>query len=201
MKKKIICLYSLILLVSTFVFYSYCWSQEFSSLRSDVNYDFNGRSIGGGNKFYVKGQKVRFDTYGGEDKIQFLIDGQKGYFFTLPAFAVMAMPSSQIEENMPVPLNYKNIPGLQYLGKETVDDRECDVYEYFKQDIHYKIWVLKDIDFPIKKEKISKDGSFITRLRNIEKNVALDDNLFILPNGVEILDTNRDLKNNSGSEK
>lgn len=137
---------------------------------------------------YVKSLKVRMEIRAQDQETVFIMDGQNSYMYFPSSKIAIPMPVQQISGQVPVPTSYKDIPGLVKLGEEEVSGKPCDVYEYNEKGNHHKIWVDKDIDFPIKSESMTGKGKVINYISNIEKNINLDDSLFKLPADAQVMD-------------
>jgi len=74
-----------------------------------------------------------------------------------------------------------------YAGDEIVDGRLCEIrqgsLEINGNQIPYKVWIAKEINFPLKMEA----NNSLTRFKNIQVNIALEDSLFTLPAGVQVI--------------
>jgi outer membrane lipoprotein-sorting protein len=73
------------------------------------------------------------------------------------------------------------------LGTETLDGKICVVVEYTYEDTYTKMWIWKKYGFPIRIEATSSEGLTVMEYKNISFE-DIDDDLFVLPDGVEIMD-------------
>ncbi len=75
-------------------------------------------------------------------------------------------------------------------GAETIDGRACDIYRYTDSETGEltTAWVWKDKMFPIKYETETTKGKTLVELSNIQLGVAIADDAFQLPAGVQVMD-------------
>lgn len=151
----------------------------------------------------IKDKKMHFEMNMQGQQFTYYFDGQKAFMYMPQAGYALAIPISEMLDQMPVNQNYKDIPGLQRIGSEQLNGKDCDVYEYMQKNVKSKIWVEKDIDFPVKSETITDKGKVTSYMSNIKRHLDLDDSLFILPAGIKVMDMAEQLKSlgNKAQEK
>ncbi|HNX80641.1 MAG TPA: DUF4412 domain-containing protein [Candidatus Omnitrophota bacterium] len=140
---------------------------------------------------YLKDKKFRFEMNMPNQKMVYIFDGNNAYMVIPNLGTAMKMPAEKIKEQMAEShdtTDYRNIPGIKKVGDETIDGVSCEVFTYVRSEANAKIWVSRDIDFPIKSEVQTKDGTVITQNRNIRKNASINDGLFQLPAGVQLME-------------
>lgn len=158
---------------------------KYSSLQCDtlMESDAAGKMQG---KFFIKGKKVRMEgVSSGASGINMitLYDGQKAYAYFPEQNMAMVMPASHVSQQMPV-INSEEFK-KKIVGEETIDGRLCDIYQFSdKKGATYKVWVARDIEFPLKSEAAGTR----TYYKNIRVNAAINDGIFELPAGVQIQD-------------
>ncbi len=176
--------------LSAFVFSGMVFAQSLSSVTYDSTMSFTGMPAIQSTT-YLKDKKFRFEMNMPNQKMIYIFDGNNAYMYMPAMGTAMKMPADKIKEQMAESkdaMDYRNIPGLQKVGDDTVDGIACDVYTYTRSEADAKIWVSKELDFPIKSEVKTKDGTVITRNSNIKKNSPIDDSVFVLPAGVQAMD-------------
>jgi outer membrane lipoprotein-sorting protein len=140
---------------------------------------------------FIKDRKIRMEYKGQMDYV-FISNGQQIYLYypannmamVLPANHPQAQSSQEAIES----LDYKNMPGSKSLGEETFEGHVCEVYEYQKDGGITKVWIAKDLQFPVKMETNSEGHSMVSINRNIKTNANLADSLFELPAGAQTMD-------------
>ena len=137
---------------------------------------------------YVKSLKVRMELRAQDQETVFIMDGQNSYMYFPSSKVAISIPVQQASGQVPVPTSYKEIPGLTKVGQEEVNGKPCDVYEYNEKGNHHKIWVDKEIDFPIKSESMTGRGKVVNYISNVQKNISLEDSLFKLPADAQVMD-------------
>lgn len=79
-------------------------------------------------------------------------------------------------------------------GRDTVNDRECDVIQLVPSDpddVRVTVWIDRELEFPVKTVETAPTGDTSTHvLGNIELNEPVDDSLFTFqpPEGTTIID-------------
>lgn len=156
-------------------------SLNFSSLKCDMVVESAqmGRSSG---KLFMKGDKSRIELKAsGMDTITITND-QNAYMYMPGQNVAMKMALSQAKSQVPDVEDYKK--SCEYMGEEQIDGKPCGIYKCAKGGGATTVWVSQDFEFPL---KVSGSGT-TTYYKNIETNVPLDDELFILPQGVQYQD-------------
>ena len=147
-------------------------------------------------KNFFKGDKFRMETETDGRTMLMIYDGQNNYFYdSLTKTAVPALWSgSEIlssEGTGAIPRNYKELPNLEFVSQEVLEGKECDLYTYSdtKRNTITKLWIDKELDFPIKKEVVGSNGKLYMRIwiYNIRKDMPLDDSLFELPPDAKLM--------------
>lgn len=172
------------------VFVGMVFAQSLSSVVYDSTMSFTGMPTMQSTT-YLKDKKFRFEMNMPNQKMIYIFDGNNAYMYMPNLGTAMKMPADKIKEQMAESkdtIDYRNIPGLKKIGDETVEGMACEVFTYTRSEATAKIWVSKDIDFPIKSEVHSKDGAVVTLNKNIRKNASIEDSMFALPPGVQPMD-------------
>lgn len=88
---------------------------------------------------------------------------------------------------------------MQSLGEETVEGKICDIYQYdVSEDASSKVWVARDLGWPLKSIIDSKEGKFTVEYKNLRVNEPLSDSLFELPAGVQMMNMGEMMKGVQG---
>jgi outer membrane lipoprotein-sorting protein len=77
------------------------------------------------------------------------------------------------------------------IGEEIVQGHPCDIYEFADQEAGgaaTKAWVRQQRGFPVRIEVEQPDGLMVVELSNIQLDAELDDALFELPAGVDVME-------------
>lgn len=163
-----------------------CADNTFYSLQCDSVMEGPGLGKTEG-RFFIKGKKVRMESaVAGSTGVNMvtLYDGQKAYVYFPEQNMAMATSVSSMEQQMPL-MKDKEELNKKIIGQEIIDARACDIYQFNDaKGVNYKIWVARDINFPVK----SESGGMKTYYKNIRMNVSLDDGIFELPKGAQIQD-------------
>ncbi|MFC1874550.1 hypothetical protein ACFLY3_00095 [Chloroflexota bacterium] len=72
------------------------------------------------------------------------------------------------------------------IGHDTLDGKVCLVVEYSIEGETATMWIWEEHGFPIRVEVTTAEGTIIVEYKNIEF-VDISDNMFELPEGVEIM--------------
>ena len=139
----------------------------------------------------IKDKKIRAE-YKGQLDFVLISNGEKMYLYYPSSNSAMMLPVSnpqaQPSQDTLESLDYKNIPGLKSVGEETIEGHACEVYEYEKNGNATKMWVAKDLQFPIKIQTAAEGRDVVILNRNVKKNVSLSDSVFELPSGAQVAD-------------
>ena len=75
-------------------------------------------------------------------------------------------------------------------GAETVDGKECEIYEFIEPSLDKpaKVWMWKEKQFPLRIEVTAPDGLTLIELQNIEFDPQIPAAAFSLPPDVQIVD-------------
>lgn len=163
--------------------------QRFSSLQSDMVIDHPkaGRTEG---KLYMKGEKSRIEFSPQGQKMVSIIDGDNAYTYSPGEDFAVAIPIGQAKAQVPEIKDYKT--DCQQLGDEIIDGKDCGIYQCMEGDNVIKVWVSKDIDFPLKVIA----GGATTYYKNAIIDAAIDDSLFALPAGMKVQDMSQMMQMN-----
>jgi len=74
-----------------------------------------------------------------------------------------------------------------YVGKEKIDGKNCLVYEMTAEDAKSKMWVWEDNGMPLRIESESEGEKVVVEYSNVKVG-DIDDNMFKLPAGTQIMD-------------
>lgn len=166
---------------------------RFSSLQCDmvIEHPQTGRTEG---KLYMKGDMSRAElSVMGQDTVT-IMDGNKAYSYAPEQGFAISISISQAKEQVPDVKDYET--DCQGFGSELIDGRDCGVYQCMKGQSAVKIWVAKDIDFPV---KVYAAGA-TTYYKNIKLNAAIDDSLFALPEGIKVQDMSQMMQGAAGMD-
>lgn len=130
-------------------------------------------------KILVKGNKFRMEGVMQGIQSITIFDGKSAFMYMPKQNMAMPVPLSQEDLNM-MPSTWDISSQCSYLGSENVDGIPCKTYNCGKA----KVWASQENDFPV---KVISQGVEI-RYSNLKQNNSLDDSLFILPAGVNIMD-------------
>jgi len=163
---------------------------------STLRVDSSGTVIGVNTRtlIFIKGNKFRIENPSLREKVITIGDGKKSYLYYPDNNFAYILPGYQKTEVNAVPPEFfhiKNVAGAKYAGQQAVDGKLCDVYEYSQQETRYKVYIDKGNDFPLQFEIFTQNGSAISK---IQKDIPLDDSLFILPKGTEIRNMTRQIQ-------
>lgn len=161
-------------------------------LAADVSADMIQTTPAGNiqGKFFIKGDNVRTETNAqGYDQIT-ITRKDKGLIWVI-------MPGNMFME-MEIPVEAKGqdfshldqktldeMATRENLGSEVVNGYKCDIYRFTFNDESMGImtqWFSKEMNFPVKIEMVTPDGTIATEYRNI-KQETLPESLFEVPSG------------------
>lgn len=145
-------------------------------------------------KVSLKDELFRMDmTVGGQASI--IIHNAEGTYTVMPSEG-MAMKTPNLRAGQRPVRGAGNY--AQYLqqqravrtGSETIDGHACDIYRFSDPEAGgtTTAWVWKDKMFPIRFETETSDGKMLTELSNIQLGVAIPDEAFQLPAGIQVMD-------------
>ncbi len=162
-------------------------AQQFSSIKYDMSLSGSGIPAEMTQTIYIKGENIRTEmNASGKKMIMIVKEGREAYSY---------MPEQNMAIHIPIPaqkpdkeIDYLKRPEMKIVGQDTVDGRPCDVYQGVIEGKKIKMWVAKDIQFPLRTEVDTERGKVITKNSNIEINTIRDYAVFTLPAGVKIIE-------------
>jgi len=163
---------------------------------STMQYDLTLEQPGAGStsvKVYTKGKKSRMEMQAGGMQTINLFDGVQAYMYIPSQNTAMVVPIQQAKDQIPEIADYQT--DCEYLGDEVVDGKSCGVYNCAKGGQPVKMWIDKELDFPI----LTETRGMRAHYRNVSVNMPLDDSLFVLPEGVIPQDMSGLMKGMQGS--
>lgn len=145
-------------------------------------------------KVWVKEGNMRVEMVipEGGGKMISIVNASEGvvYSYSSDEQVAMKMPLEQSEVDTTTPQDYSesmDAENMKYIKTETLDGRECVVYEVADPDSTGKVWIWKDYGIPVRVEAASEGEEMVMEFKNIQVS-ELDDSLFQLPAGVEVMD-------------
>jgi len=113
-------------------------------------------------------------------------DTGKAYMYMPDLDMAYEMNISQV--NPPDYEGVQDIPSYNptIIGTDTVDGKVCLVVEYSYGGATVKSWIWKEHGFPIRMETTTSEGTIVVVFKNIDFG-DINDNLFELPSGVQIM--------------
>ena len=145
-------------------------------------------------KVWVKSGKMRSEMENpvtGEETVAVVnITSNEVYLYQPKENMAFKMSLEQSELDTVTPLDYLeqyNPPDMVYMNRETFDGKHCIVYESRIGDTLGRIWIWEDHGVPLKVEMAS--GQDVVRAEFLDFQIGdLDENLFRLPPGVQIIE-------------
>jgi hypothetical protein len=138
---------------------------------------------------YIKGKKIRMEMSAEGQSVVNIIDGdaQVMYMYMPDENTAMKMDFGQAPQS--VTDEAQEISGKQptVVGTETIDGKVCVVIEYVDTQATVKSWIWKEKGLPVRSEIKTSEGTTTIDYKNFDFS-NLDDSLFQLPEGVEIMD-------------
>jgi len=141
-------------------------------------------------KFAVKVPNIRIETGSPEIgmKMVCIINTDEGAVYALSPDQETAtkMSLAQFEVDTATPQDYAQSmdpDSMKYIKTETLDGKECLVYEIDEQDSSAKVWLWKDYGIPLRVEVMYEGEPVVTEYKNVQI-TELDDSLFELPEEV-----------------
>ena len=171
---------AVIIMIVVFYFTDLFAQSSFSTLQCDTELQQNGKVLMNG-KLFVKGQKVRMELGSADmgDTITFS-NGTSAYVYIPSQKIAMTMPISEAQKQLPLPQNFKD--SYKLTGREQVDGKECEVYEYRDEKGNAsKIWLDAQLQFPRK----TIAGGVAMYYKNIVTGSEISDDYFELPAGIK----------------
>ncbi len=145
-------------------------------------------------KFWHKGKKVRAETSAQRGTSLYLMDfeSEKGYLHVIGTSVATEIDLSRTREMVDGLIKKEAEEILQYsptiIARDFVDDKECLVVVYKKNDRETKAWIWEEYGIPIKMEMIYEGWSIISVVKDIEF-IEIPDAFFELPTSIEIIDS------------
>lgn len=136
--------------------------------------------------------RVEMDIPEGGGKMISIVNAGEGvvYSYTSDEQMAMKMALEQSEVDTTTPQDYSESmepESMKYIKTETLDGKECMVYDITDQDYTGKVWIWSDYGIPLRVEATSEGEEMVMEYKNAQVN-ELDDSLFQLPAGVEVMD-------------
>ncbi|MGE5544328.1 MAG: hypothetical protein ACM3UW_05080 [Bacillota bacterium] len=145
-------------------------------------------------KVWVKAgnMRVEMDIPEGGGKMISIVNSSEGFVYSYAADEQVAtkMPLAQSEVDTTTPQDYSQSmkpESMKYIKTETLDGKECLVYEVTDQDNTGKVWLWKDYGIPLRVEVTDEGEEMVMEYKNVQV-TELDDSLFELPAGIEVMD-------------
>lgn len=145
---------------------------------------------------WVKGENIRTEMTGLEEqgKVVTIIKGAEGVAYTyMPQENIATrMDFSQATEETSSPdktLEELNPGDMEYIGKETVDNKRCLVYEMSMPEGTSKTWIWEEYGLPVRHETVINNEKYVVEYKNL-KVEDIPDSTFELPPDVQIMDFN-----------
>lgn len=163
--------------------------KSLSGLTYDYVATFSGEQIN--SKVWVKEGNMRIEMIVPEaGKMISIINTQKNAVYSYSPEQNMAtkIPLDQSEVDTISPQDYSenmNSESMKYIKNETLDGKKCLIYEVSDQDEKVKVWLWEDYGIPLRVE--ASDEGMLVEYKNI-KVEDIDDSLFVLPVGINIMD-------------
>ncbi len=141
-------------------------------------------------KYAVKVPNIRIETGSPEIGMTMvcIINTDEGVVYALSPDQQTAtkMSLAQFEVDTATPLDYAKSmepDSMKYINTETLDSKECLVYEITEQDSTGKVWLWKDYGIPLRVEFTYDGDRVVNEYKNVQV-TELDDSLFKLPQEV-----------------
>lgn len=138
----------------------------------------------------IKDNKMKMVAVSPEGEVVNIMDGKTVYSY-FPSkkmavkFTVQGAPKMDTLSEYGA---YLESLGAKVVGTETIDQYECDIYEFTdpRTNMPSKVWLWKKEKFPVKIDITVPKGVVTTVIRNLEIGANIDDSEFVIPPGVEI---------------
>lgn len=168
-----------------------------SSAISGLSYEYDV-SLGDGTtatqKVWLKGQKMRTEmsTSLGNDNMVVIIDldDRAAYAYQESQPVILKMPIDELEFDTATPQDYAghyDAGDMLFLDRESLQGKECLVYEIATGDAHAKLWIWEEYGLPLRIESETAGQKTIVEFKNTSVG-NVDDSLFDLPTGMEIME-------------
>jgi outer membrane lipoprotein-sorting protein len=136
-------------------------------------------------KYWMKNRKVRAEMSDTGIITLMNMDTHTMYMYTPATNTAVKMvyDASQVPGNPNQILDYT--PNV--VGTETIDGKVCTIIEYNYGQASVKTWIWNDKGYPVRMETTSNGVTSVVEWRNFNFS-DIDDSMFELPEGVEIID-------------
>ncbi len=143
-------------------------------------------------KMWFKGENLRMETNmpeAGGNVVYIANKADKAMYMYQPAQNI-AMKLPYKEEQFSGPQDKAqdvDASKAHYVGKDKIDGKTCLVYELSVEGAKEKIWVWEEYGLPLRMETEAEGQKTIIEYRNVKVG-DIDDNMFKLPAGTQIMD-------------
>lgn len=148
------------------------------------------------NKMWVKAGNMRSEMEnpaGGEPILSIVNTQENSVYVYQPEMnqaIVLSMEDADVDTTSPKDyLGAADPDNMMYSSKEMFDGKECLVYETTYDGGKGKIWIWEEYGMPLRVESVSGQDKVIVEFLNFEIG-DVDDSVFQLPQGTEIIDMN-----------
>ncbi len=145
--------------------------------------------------YYQKGGKVRVEMGEGDDVILSVINPDDDVYYSIITSMNMAtrISDEDVEDMKERGLQHQAITmkgeSLREVGQETLDGRETTVVEFEDDGETVTVWIWDEYGIPVKSHiTVEGWGEVETTVGKVEF-VDISDDMFVLPEGVEIIDS------------
>jgi len=142
-------------------------------------------------RVWVKGSKMRTEsTVEGETVIMILDQDSETMYMYMPEQNMamkIAFDTSQVEDSVVDEAEGITAHNPVIIGTETLDGKVCLVIEYSDENISTKSWIWKEKGLPVQMVMTTPQGNSTIKYQNYDFS-TIDDSVFTIPEGVEIID-------------
>lgn len=140
-------------------------------------------------KVFLKKNKMRLETNLQGVNTVTLVDSDTQVMFTYLPDQKTAIKMDWSNAPIPATMDAQSILNYQPQidGTETIDGKVCMVAEYTVESIASKMWIWQDLGLPVRIESSTPLGKTTVDFKNYDFS-DIQDNLFILPAGTQIID-------------
>ncbi|MDD5044737.1 MAG: hypothetical protein PHU91_04865 [Candidatus Omnitrophica bacterium] len=182
-----------------FTFCMFCRNSEAAPKYSSIKYNLTVSSKSLPEKtsstYYKTADSLRIETVlRGKKSVTIARKGGPAYFY-YPGENMalsLSLPAGVFYEEV----DYLKVPGIKLVGQETVNGVFCDVYENDVSGAKTRVWINKETEFPVRVQVFDAAETTMD-YSDVEMNIPLDNSLFVLPDGVKIMDA----KNMAGTKE
>ncbi len=146
------------------------------------------------NKMWIEGENMRMESQvpeTGENVIYIANEAEKAMYLYQPQQKMATkLPYDDEDGQFSNPLDEQeevDEENAVYVGKEKIDGKNCLVYEMTAEDAKSKMWVWEDNGMPLRIESESEGEKVVVEYSNVKVG-DIDDNMFKLPAGTQIMD-------------